>query len=328
MINDAIKKAYKILFNSEGSLSKELALELANLEGEDILDLVSLANKVKKKYSPGVHICTIMNSKSGECYNDCKFCAQSSHHSSDIETYPLVSVEHIVNAASKAYENGVNNFGIVTSGNGYKAVSDEFKSILNAIDKIHEKYEDMNVCASLGILTDETAKALSEKNIKHYNINIQVTPEKYEDLISTTHSVDERIETIKLLKKYGIRTCTGGIIGVGETMADRIDMAYALKELDIDVIPLNVLIPVEGTALENKKQEKVSDIVKTFALFRLINKNKTIKFAAGRETVMKDYQALIMLSGADSFLTGGYLTTRGRSSSEDLDLLKSIEEFK
>ena len=146
-------------------------------------------------------------------------------------------------------------------------------------------------------------------------------------MISTTHLVKERIDTIKSLKKYGSKVCSGAIFGVGESFEDRVKLAFTLKELDVDVIPLNILIPIEGTPLESIKPLEISEIVKSFAIFRLINPTKVIKFAAGRETIMKDYQALLMLSGANGFLSGGYLTTRGRDIEEDNRLSNQLKRF-
>lgn len=322
---ELIHKAYAIL--KDESLSRELIDALAEIEGEEILDLVSLANKVRAKYTPELHACTIMNAQSGECSQNCRFCAQSIHHEATVDVYPLASSDEIVNRAGIAHENGVGSFGIVTSGYGYKTIDKDFQRILDSIELIHEKYPEMLVCASLGILSEETVTALAARNIRHYNINIQTNPDRYAELISTTHDIEDRINTIKLLKKHGIGVCCGGILGLGETMADRIKMAYALKDLNVDVIPLNVLIPIAGTPLENQQATPVAEIAKTFALFRLINPKKTIKFAAGRETRMKDFQGLLMLAGANGMLTGGYLTTRGRDTEEDVVFMKDLGGF-
>ena len=210
---------------------------------------------------------------------------------------------------------------------GYKKANSEFKKIIESIDDIHENVEGSRVCASIGFLSDETAKALADHNIANYNINLQTSVDQYGKLISTTHTIEDRIDTIKLLKKYGTKVCSGGIIGVGESMKDRIDMAYTLKELDVDVIPLNVLVPIPGTPMENNEETDVYEVAKVFALYRLINPTKVLKFGAGRETVMKDFQALLMLSGANGFLTGGYLTTRGRDSKEDERFEKQLRLF-
>jgi biotin synthase len=326
MLHKSIMAIYEKSLNGE-AITREEALELAKLKGEDILDLVSLANKVRKyHFSSSTHICTILNTKSGRCSENCKFCAQSAHYETGVEEYPLLDIEKILDAAKTTYENGVKHFGLVTSGQGYRGESEEFNKILSAIDTIYNKY-DISVCASLGILDENNVKQLAERRIVHYNINLQTAPSQYSNLIATTHDIEEKYETIRLLKKYGIKVCAGGIIGLGESIEDRVEMAFKLKELDIDVIPLNVLIPIPGTPLEGIDEVKVSEIALSFALTRLINPTKVIKFAAGRETKMKDFQALLMLSGANGFLTGGYLTTRGRETSEDLKLIDELSGF-
>jgi biotin synthase len=326
MINPIIEKAYAILEGKQ--FDENFFIGLSKLTGEDILDLVSLANKVKNKFVNQISICTIMNAKSGVCNEDCKFCAQSSHNKTEADIYPLESTENIIQKAAECFESGVENFGIVTSGTGYKTLSSEFNKITTAVDEIHQKFPKKNVCVSIGNMTEDTVKELAKHDIHHFNINIQTNPKRYKDLISTTHSINEKIDTIHLLKKHGIKVCCGGIIGLGETMQDHVEMAFALKELDVDVIPINVLIPIKGTPLENQKPLSVSEIVKTFAIFRLINPTKIIKFAAGRETKMKDFQGLIMLAGANGFITGGYLTTRGREIKEDMQFQKELNIFK
>ncbi|MCD4812079.1 biotin synthase BioB [bacterium] len=324
-INPDVLEAYQVL--NARALPRELAMRLAKLTADDIPDLISLANKVRGKFTADFHACTIMNAKSGACAEDCKFCAQSSHHTAEIETYALTSQDKILADAKQAFENDAKSFGIVTSGTGFHKIDAEFQKIIDAIQAIHEKYPTLNVCASLGTLTAETAAALAKVGIAHYNINLQVVPQRYAELVSTTQSIETRMETIRLLAEHNIKTCVGGIIGLGESMEDRIAMGYALKELDVDVIPLNVLIPIPGTALENQPLVPAADIAKTFAIFRLIHPMKTIKFAAGRETRMKDFQGLLMLAGANGLLTGGYLTTRGRETKEDEALIKELKYF-
>ncbi len=326
MINRTIQKAYKILDGKEFDI--EFFKELAKTDGEDILDLASLANKVKNKFINEISICTIMNAKSGLCHEDCRFCAQSSHYNTDVEEYPLASIESMVEKAKITYESGVESFGIVTSGTGFTELNGEFKMIMDAVDEIHRLYPDKNVCVSIGHLSEDTARELSSHKIHHFNINIQTNPKKYKDLISTTHSINEKIDTIRLLKKYNIKVCCGGIIGLGETMEDRVDMAFAIRELDPDVIPLNVLLPIKGTPLEKQGAISVADVIKTFAVFRLINPSKIIKFAAGRETKMKDFQGAVMLAGANGFITGGYLTTRGREVKDDMMFQQELDRFR
>lgn len=325
-INKSIEEAYSVL--DEEELSYNLALELMKIEGVDLPDLLSLANKVTAKYAQKEHICSIMNAKSGKCSEDCKFCAQSSFYKTGIDTFSLVSAEEMLKEATIAYEN-VDYFGIVTSGVGYKkADNPEFQEILRGVKLIKEKFPNKKVCCTIGILSPETADALKEVNIAHYNINFQTNPEKYEKLVSTTHKIEDKLNTIKLLQDRGIKICTGGIIGVGESSIDRVKLAFSLKDAGVDSIPINILIPIKGTPLENNKTLSISEIVKSFAIFRLINPTKIIKIAAGRESVMKDYQALLMLAGANGFLTGGYLTTRGRGVEEDIKLKSEINKFR
>lgn len=305
----------------------ELAGRLGRLPGEEVLELVALANRVRNRYAPSFQACSIVNARSGSCSENCRFCAQSSFHDTAADHYPLLSSEAILEAAGKAYAAGVRSFCVVTSGYGYPERAAEFDEILQAIDALHARWPDLGVSASLGVLGDETAALLAGRRLEHYNINLQTAPERYRDLIATTHSVEERRATIRRIKRGGILACSGGILGVGETMDDRIALAFALRELEVDIIPLNVLVPIPGTPLEGRPPVPVVEVAKTVAIFRLINPRAVIKLAAGRETVMNDFQGLLMLAGANGFITGGYLTTRGRDVSRDLQFLQQLRAF-
>ncbi len=327
MLNPLIENAYRILDGHR--LTDAEAHELADgIGNEDILDLVSLANKVRAKFAGHVVPCSILNAKSGVCTQDCRFCSQSAHHNTGIETYPLLPVEEVLAEAAKVAESGIAYFGYVTSGYGYLDAADpEFLQILATMDALHAAYPGLNLCVSIGILSEAAAKALSEHHVSRYNMNLQVAPERYRDLIATTHSIEDKIATIKYLQKYGVSICCGGIFGLGETLGDRVDMALALRDLKVDGAPLNVLIPIPGTALEKQQPINASEVAKSFALMRLINPEIMLKFAAGRETVMKDFMGLLMLSGLNSLMTGGYLTTRGRSVEEDEKFIRELEQF-
>ena len=324
-----IEQAYSVL-DTGVPISFELASALGRLPDSEVLDLVSLANKVKNRYAAdngAVHACSIINAKSGRCSENCSFCAQSNHNHATIDVYGLVDDVKLLDSAREAYSNGVRHFGIVTSGYGYMKTTPEFTRLLAMIDLLHRELPDMQVCADLGMIGDEQADALAERGIMHYNMNLQVNPERYGELIADTHTVDERIETIKRLRSKGISVCSGGIIGTGESMDDRISLIFRLRELDVDVIPLNVLVPIKGTRLEGNAPVPVPEIARTFAICRLVNPDKIIKFAAGRETLMKDFQGLLMLAGANGFLTGGYLTTRGRDTESDNLLAEQVAMF-
>lgn len=325
MINKLILNAYKVL---EGeTLSKEEAMELIKLKGTDIPDLISLANKVKNKFSKDDHLCSILNAKSGACSENCKYCAQSRDSKAPIDVYPLLDKAEILEAAKEADKNNVGCFGLVTSGLGYTKRTKEFEKILDILDEIREKFPNLNLGGSFGNLSLETAKDLAAHGVSHYNHNIQVNPEKYGELVATSHDVKDRIKTLKYLKEVGLNVCSGGILGLGETEEDRVELAYTLKECNADLIPINVLVPIDGTPLEKQNNISMSEVAKTFAIFRLVNPEAVIKFAAGRETVCKDFQGVFMLAGANGFLTGGYLTTRGREVIQDKAFVNELEGF-
>ncbi len=324
-IHPAILNAGKVL---DGEiLSESEALELTRLSGSDVLDLVSLANKVRDKFAPQIVPCSIINAKSGVCSQNCRFCAQSGHHGTGIETYDLLDPERIVQSAREIYAQGVRTYGIVTSGRGYLLPNEEFLQILTAIDALRGEFPELKVCVSIGILSDETARLLAEHGVWRYNMNLQTNPERYSELISDTHSIEEKIDTIRSLQKYGITICCGGIFGLGESWEDRVKMAIACRELEVDGCPLNVLLPIKGTPLEHLTVMDPVDVAKAFSIFRLINPDKMLKFAAGRETTMKDFQGLLMLAGMNSMITGGYLTTRGRSIEDDHKFLSQLTGF-
>ncbi len=324
-IHPAIVTSYKVLDGEQ--LSEEEALALTQVEGTDILDLVSLANKVRDKFATPIKACSIINAKSGVCSQNCRFCAQSGHHSTGVESYDLLDPETIVASAREIYEQGVRTYGIVTSGWGYEEDNAEFRQLLSCMDALQQNFPDLRICISVGILSEKTAKLLAEHGAWRYNMNLQTNPERYAELISSTHTIEEKIQTIKYLQKYGVTICCGGIFGLGENWHDRVKMALTCRELAVEGCPLNVLLPIPGTPLEGLKVMEPADVAKAFAIYRLVNPEKMIKFAAGRETTMKDFQGLLMLSGMNSIITGGYLTTRGRSIEEDKELLQHLNYF-
>ncbi len=325
-INPAIETAYKVLDGGVLTEAEALAL-LDGVHGCDVLDLVSLANKVRDKFAPKIVACSIINAKSGVCSQGCKFCAQSGRHHTGIETYGLLDKDEVLAAAREVYQHGVRTYGIVTSGWGYKEANAEFCHILDIMDALYAEMPDLKLCVSIGILSEACAKLLAEHHAYRYNMNLQTNPERYADLITDTHSIEDKIQTIKYLQKYGVTNCTGGIFGLGESNLDRVKMAFAIRELNVEGIPLNVLLPIKGTALQDLPLMSPAEVAKAFAMFRLVNPDKMIKFAAGRETTMKDFQGLLMLAGMNAVITGGYLTTRGRSIEEDKVFLNRLGDF-
>lgn len=306
----------------ENEINKEEALELFQLKGSKLMELFSVANKIREKYCGNdLKLCTITNAKSGKCSEDCKFCAQSAHYKTNIETYDLKNKETLLKEYKRAEDLSSLNFGIVTSGRSIKKGSEDFEAIKSFLKEADKRVKP---CASLGLLTYEEAMELKEAGLVRYHNNIQTSVEKYSELVATTHSVDKRIEAIKNAKKAGLKVCSGGIIGMGETHKDRIDMAFTLKELDVDSIPLNILNPIKGTAHGDRDILDAEEILKTIAIYRIIFKDKNIKIGAGRENILKDFMGLAFMAGANGMLVGGYLTVKGRTVEEDKVFIKNL----
>jgi len=286
-------------------------------------ELVFRANEVRKDHA-GVRLelCGILNARSGLCGEDCKFCAQSARYCTDVLVHSLKGKDEIVKAAKKAKAIGAQKFGIVTSGN--RLTNRELDVVAQAISQIKDKV-GIAVCGSLGAMDKSQLNLLKEAGLSRYHHNIETSRRFYPQIVST-HSFEERIITINSAKEVGLEVCSGGIIGMGETWDDRIDMAYTLKELDVDSIPINILIPIKGTPLESVEPVSPEDIIRTICIFRIILKDKIIKIAAGREAALKDSQVKAFTAGANGMIIGGYLTIKGASLESDYALAKKIKE--
>ena len=298
--------------------------EINSLLDLSLSELISVADKTRNDFAgKNIELCSIMNAKSGLCAQDCKFCAQSSRHSTGISTYPLKTKEEIFEAAKRAKDTGAERFDIVTSG---KSLSKkELKIVADAILDITKRLS-IKMCASLGSLGEEDLLLLKDAGLSRYHHNIETSPDYFPNICST-HTFSERLNTIKAAKSSGLEVCSGGIIGMGETMQDRIDLALYLKDLNVDSVPINVLVPIKGTPFENRRPLSCNEAIRTIAIFRIILKDKIIKVAAGRESILKDFQAMAFMAGANGMLIGGYLTIRGRSVEEDRKLVEEIKEL-
>lgn len=287
-------------------------------------ELICRANEVRRKYlGTKLELCSILNAKSGLCSEDCKFCAQSAKNCSDVSVYPLKEKTEIVAAAWEAKKTGAQKFGIVTSGN--RLTDEEAGVIAEAITQIRDEV-DIVVCASLGALDVRQLRGLKEAGLSMYHHNIETSRRFYPQIVST-HSFDERIKTIKGAKEAGLSVCSGGIIGMGESWQDRIDMAYTLKGLGVDSVPINILVPIKGTALESAESVSAEDAIRTICIFRIVLKDKIIKIAAGREAGLKDSQITGFAAGANGMLIGGYLTIGGRDVAEDQRLVDQVKKL-
>ena len=300
------------------SISLEKTKFLVN---KDILELMEYANTLRKVYKGDtVFTCAIINAKSGACSEDCAFCAQSAYHKTKINVYPLLSADKILSKAEEMKKKGATRFSIVTSG--LKLKKREIESIAKTIMLIREKIE-IKVCASLGMLDEDTAKILKDAGLIRYHHNLE-TARSYFPNICTTHSYDQSIETLHIAKQVGLELCSGGIIGLGESWDQRIELAFTLKELDVDSIPINFLNPIPGTRLQDMPLVPAMDALKAVAIFRIINPEKDITICGGRERVLRDLQSWIFFAGANGVMIGDYLTTKGRDTEQDIEMIKDL----
>lgn len=304
-------------------LTFDEALALTKIEEADIPILLGVANKVREHFTgKAVDTCQIVNARSGNCSENCKFCAQSAHHKEvQFTAYPLMTEDDILSAAKDAEQNGASRFCIVTAGCGAEGDPD-FDKILKAIERIGRE-TTLNRCCSLGTLQEDHVKALKEAGITRYHHNLE-TSESFFNEICTTHTYEDRIATIKRIKAEGLQVCSGGIIGLGENWRQRIELAFTLKELDADSIPVNVLNPIKGTPLENSNRLKPMEILQTFAIFRLVLPTKIIRYAGGREHNLGELVPLGYLSGINGALIGNYLTTAGQGADRDLQTITGL----
>jgi len=298
--------------------------KLSSMLDMPLIELIQEANKIREKYfKEGLELCNIINAKSGQCSQDCKFCAQSLKNCAQIDIYSLKSKDEIARAGLKAKQIGANKFGIVTSGNCL--APKELNEIKEAVLQI-KKEVGISVCASLGALEKDELLILKQAGLETYHHNIETSPNFYKQIVST-HDFSQRIETIKAAKAVGLQICSGGIIGMGETWQDRIDMACILKELEVDSVPINILVPIKGTPLQDLEPISSEDVIRAIAIFRIILEDKIIKIAAGRESSLADFQGLGFMAGANGMLIGGYLTVKGRNLSQDYKLIEEVERI-
>lgn len=271
----------------------------------DLKELCEGADRIRAYFiGDKVDLCSIINGRSGRCPEDCKYCAQSAHHHTDCEIYDFLPEETILEACKMNESEGVDRFSIVTSGRAL--TGEEFDKAIHAYETMHRECK-IDLCASMGFLNEEQLHRLHEAGVTSYHHNIETSRRNFPN-ICTTHTYDQKIETLKKVKAEGMCACSGGIIGMGETWEDRLDMAVSLAELGIDSIPLNALMPIKGTPLENLPQLTEDEILRTIAFFRYINPEANIRLAAGRALLTNDGE-IAFQSGASATITGNMLTT-------------------
>jgi len=302
----------------EKTVNLKEALELYDLGKSKPFLLMAYASEVRDYFKgKNISLCSIVNAKSGLCPQNCKFCAQSAHYVTRAEVYPLMTKENILERAKEAKESGVGMFSIVTSGTRIEG-EDEWKEIEEAI--VGMVALGIKPCASIGMLDSERAKRLKDVGLFRYHHNLETARSNFDNICST-HDYDDDIETVKNAKNAGLSVCSGGIIGLGETMEQRIEMAFTLKELDVDSVPINILNPIEGTPLNSAEPLSPLEILITIALYRFILPDKDIKLCGGKEKNLRQLLPFAIEAGCNSLMTGNYLTTLGRNAAKDIEMI-------
>ena len=289
---------------------------------EEIVMLMAHATVLRNLFKGRqIDLCSVVNAKSGRCTEDCIFCAQSAYHKTDVKTYPLLDAGELVKSAHEAHQCGASRFGLVTSGKGI-ASTRELNTVSEALEEISQK-TDLTPCASLGVLSDQQIKVLCAAGLKRYHHNLE-TAESFFPEICSTHSYQEREKTVRAAQEAGHEVCSGALFGLGESEDQRIELAFALKELNVDSIPLNFLNPVPGTPLEKYPPLDPLEMLKIIALFRFVLPKKDIRVCGGREVGLRTLQPLMYVAGANGTMVGNYLTTSGRSPEVDLQEIHDL----
>ena len=312
-----LKELSNKILNENYHITKQEAISLVSV---DLKELSLSAEKIKQKFCGNkFDMCSIVSGKSGKCSENCKFCAQSSHYKTSIKEYPLLDGQNIFKEAKHNADKKVKRFSIVTSG---KKLSDtEIDSVCQTYKNIKNKC-DILLCASMGLLSYEQLVKLKQAGVTRYHCNLE-TSRRFFPNICSTHTYDDKINTINLAKKAGLEICSGGIFGLGETFEDRIDMFFDIYNLGIKSVPINVLNPIKGTPFENNKILSQEEINRTVAIARFILPDAFIRLAGGR-LLFKDKGVSMFSSGANATITGDMLTTSGTSIDEDFDTIKKL----
>jgi biotin synthase len=294
---------------------------LAKTPDEQVFQLLAGSDLIRDFYfGRDVHLCTICNAKSGRCPEDCAFCAQSTFAKSQVPVYPLLGKQKLQEGALEAAKAGIKRYSIVTSGK--RLSRNEVVRIADAIEGFPQV--PLQYCASLGILGREDFELLGKAGITRYHHNLE-TSESFFNKICSTHTYQERLETIRAAKEAGLSVCAGGLFGMGEKDEHVLELALAIRDLDVNSVPLNFLTPIQGTKLEHFRALTPLRCLKIIALFRYVLPTKDILICGGREANLKELHPLIFYAGANGIMTGNYLTTKGRTHQQDLDTIEQLQ---
>ena len=302
-------------------INEEEAFKIINIEenDEDTIEvLLQYSNDIRKKFAGNkADLCSIMNGKSGRCSEDCKYCAQSAHYNTNVCEYALINYEDVLERAKEVQAQGIHRFSLVTSGRGIES-DEELESLIKIYSGL-KRDTNLKLCASHGIINYDQAMRLKESGISMYHHNVE-TSERYYGDICTTHTYEDRVNTINDIKEAGLDLCCGGILGLGEKREDRVKMAFEIRGLGVKSVPLNVLNPIKGTPLGENPLLVPNEILKTMALFRFVIPDSYIRYAGGR-IALGDKQHKGFSGGVNAALTGNYLTTVGSNVDNDKDMI-------
>lgn len=297
---------------------KQELLRLYNLNLDELLSISS------EYLTDNIEFCSLINARNGKCSQNCKYCAQSSHYCTDIESYPLVEIDEVRKTALEAKSHKASRFAIVTSGK--TPDESDFDKMLEMIEEIN-KIDGLKSCASIGILNEEQAKILAQSGLKRFHHNIN-TAKSYYPEVCTTHSWDDRYNTCKLVKKYGMELCCGVILGMGESIEQRVEMALELAEIQPDSIPINILMPIPETPFENYL-DKIDEenVLRTLAIFKIANPKSVLRFCGGRMRLSEANQEKALKTCVEGILIGNYLTTVGKEPKEDIKTAQKLDKI-
>ncbi len=310
--------ANRILDGGE-AITRDEALAVLNSSDDELLEVLQAAYLIRRNwFGKKVSLHVLRNAKSGVCPEDCSFCSQSKSSTADVAEYEMQSADEIVAGAQDAADMQALRYCVVTSS---RAPSEsEMRTITEAASRIKRQYPHLELCASMGFLTEEKARRLKESGVDRFNHNLETSAAFYPSICST-HKYEDRVNTAKIVKQAGLDLCCGGLIGMGETLEDRVDLAFALKELKTDSAPINFLDPREGTRMEGSARVAPNDCLRTLCMFRFVLTHAEVRIAGGRETCLRELQPL-SLYPANSMFTNGYLTTGGQDFAADKRMIE------
>ena len=304
-----------------GEMSEDEGRWLIALHEDYVPWLMAGADRIRKTFrGQEIEVCAISNVRSGNCSENCSFCSQSGHHKTAAPVYDYISSEELSCQAKKAREWGTSDFGIVSKGWGLR--SDKEKNQMHEYLDTLKQESDIGRCASLGVLTENTAGSLKEMGLENYHHNLE-TAKSFFSNVCTTHTYEENIDTIRYAREAGLRVCAGGILGMGENLDQRIELAQELRDLDVESVPLNFLNPQPGTPFGDREPMKPMEILQTIAVYRYMLPKAEIRIAGGR-SFLGDMQSMIFMAGASGVMIGDYLTTKGRQVQDDIKMIGDL----